>query len=411
MKRRLIDLIVCPKCRGTFAAESFREEPTRGWTSGPGACTEVCGWRGAELNDVLSAADCAGCYATDILEGALHCGGCGASFPIVNGVPRLLAPALLAHLRPRHPEFFARHPEFLPRTAGGDDGDPLADTLESFTRTHVDLPPPGPEFIAQWREQFLRYLGGALDPADLRGKLVLDAGCGYGRHLYLASQAGAEVVGIDLSGGVDVARQTNIDNPRCHIVQANIYDRPLREGRFDVVWSFGVLHHLTDPRAGFAAIVPFARRDGGVVTIWVYGYRGMSFTYRLSHMRPLHRVTRRMSHQARVRASKAVAAVLSGLYWEPLRLARRAGLAHAVDRLPLSVYVDHSWIERVSGVSDRLTTPITHFHDRDELIGWFRDAGLSDVVVEDTNRRGWRASGRSRAVAAPARTERVLQSA
>jgi SAM-dependent methyltransferase len=329
----------------------------------------------------------------------------------VNSIPRLLRPDLLAHMRSRHAEFFARHPEFLSHAEQNGAGDPFADTIESFNRTHVDLPPPGLEFIDQWKEQFNRYVGRALTPAFLRGKLVLDIGCGFGRHLYLASQAGAEVVGVDLSGGVDVARHHNADHPRCHIVQANVYDRPLRDDRFDVVWSFGVLHHMPDPRAGFDAIVPFARHDGGLVTIWVYGYRGMSFSYRLSHMRMLHRMTRALSHRARVRISMVVAALLSGLYWEPLRLARRLGLQNTVERLPLSVYADHGWIERVSGVSDRLTTPITHFHDRDELFEWFRSAGLSDIVVEDTERRGWRAYGYHRAALRPAPTAALQASA
>src|SRR5262249_52161844 len=216
-----------------------------------------------------------------------------------------------------------------------------ADAPESSPRQRLDLRPPGPEFVAQWRAHLRRNLGSALPIEALADKLVLDVGCGFGRHLYVASEAGAETVGVDLSGGVDVARRNNREHPRCHVVQTDVFQRPLRGGRFDVVWSFGVLHHMPNPRAGFEAIVPFARPDGGVVVIWVYGYRGMAFTYRLSHMRPLHVVTRQMSDTTRVRASQAVAAVLSGLYWEPLRLAKRAGLGTLVERLPLSMYVDH----------------------------------------------------------------------
>jgi len=44
-------------------------------------------------------------------------------------------------------------------------------------------------------------------------------------------------------------------------------------------------------------------------------------------------------------------------------------------------------------VHDRLSTPITHFHEREELLGWFSEAGLGAVSVEDTDRRGWRAYG------------------
>jgi SAM-dependent methyltransferase len=171
---------------------------------------------------------------------------------------------------------------------------------------------------------------------------------------------------------------------------------------FDIVWSFGVLHHMPDPRAGFEAIVRLAKAAGGLVVIWVYGYRGMRFTYRLSHMRALHRVSRTMSSAARMRVSKLVAALLSGLYWEPLRLGRKIGLRRALQRLPLTQYVEHGWMARVAGVHDRLSTPITHFHDREELQGWFRDTELRDVRVEDTDRRGWHASGRRQPTSAAA---------
>src|SRR5262245_7277035 len=392
MKRRLLDLLVCPQCQNPFALEVFAEDTVPGCSPGRVACTDFCGLRGAPVTDAVTVADCTRCYASDVLEGVLRCRPCGAAFPVIEGVPRVLSGALLAKMERRYPEFFARHPELRPAERDGSDA--LADTLESFTRQRLDLRPPGPEFVNQWRAHLRRNLGPAVSIEGLAGKLVLDVGSGFGRHLFVASEAGAETVGVDLSGGVDVARRNNRGHPRCHVVQTDVFQRPLRTGRFDVVWSFGVLHHMPNPRAGFEAIVPFARPEGGLVIIWVYGYRGMAFTYRLSHMRPLHGVIRQLSSGTRVRASQAVAAILSGLYWEPLRLAKRAGLGAVVERLPLSMYVDHGWTPRVAAVHDRLSTPITHFHDRDELLDWFRSARLVDVGVEDTERRGWRSHGR-----------------
>jgi len=265
-------------------------------------------------------------------------------------VPRLIGPALLARIARRYPAFFARHPELAPPAAPADD--PLADTLESFTRQRLDLRPPGPEFARQWRAHLRRNLGGALTVEALSRKLVLDVGCGFGRHLYVANEAGAETVGVDLSGGVDVARANNRAHPRCHLVQANVLERPFRAESFDVV-----------------------------------------FTYRLSHMRPLHRALHSVSGPTRVRASKTVAAMLSGLYWAPLRGLKRLGLGATAERLPLAAYVEHGWSARVAAVHDRLSTPITHFHEREELLGWFSEAGLGAVSVEDTDRRGRRAYG------------------
>ena len=394
MRRRLLDLLVCPKCHRRFNLEPFKEEMVRGCAPTRVACSLSCAFLGRAVDAEVSPADCALCYTFDVVEGALRCEGCGANFPIINGVPRLLRGALLARLQPRYPSFFARHPEFLPATATA--RDPLADTFESFTRQRLDLRPPGPDFAHEWTEHLRRNLGSALSLESLNDQLILDVGCGFGRHLYVACQRGAEVVGVDLSAGVDIARQNNLAHPRCHLVEADVLEHPLPAGRFDVVWSFGVLHHMPLPRAGFDAAVSFARPDGGLVIIWVYGYRGMAFTYRLSHMRSLHRVVRELSSATRVRASKVVAALLSALYWEPLRIAKSAGLQRSVAALPLASYVDHGWVARVTAVHDRLSTPITSFHDRDELLAWCHAAQLVEVRVEDTNRRGWRAHGRRR---------------
>ena len=367
MRRRILDFIVCPKCRGTFRAQSF---------GGPGP----------------SAAD-----DPEIVEGVLECIDCKSAFPIIEGVPRILHGDLLVPLTRRYPEYFSRHPTLAPkRTTGTTD---LSETLESFTRQRLDLKPPSTKFAEQWRDNLQRNLGQTISLESLRSKIILDVGCGFGRHLYVANQFGAaETIGIDLSGGVDVAYANNKAYPQCHIVQTNLYERAVRDESVDIVWSFGVLHHLPDPRAGFLAVVPFVKR-GGLVVIWVYGYRGLAFTYRLSHMRSLHRLTKRMSHPARVRASKFVAALLSAVYWEPLRSLKTLGLRDLVERLPLSSYVDHPWSARVAGVHDRLSTPITHFHDREELVEWFRGAQLEDILVQDTDRRGWRAHGRRPALA------------
>jgi len=362
VKRAVLGLIVCPRCRERFALDVLREDtPTHD----------------AER---------------EVLEGALRCTRCATAYPVVGGIPRLLAPPLLAQVRARHPRFFADHPQFL--AGHRDDADPLADTLASFTRQRLDLDLPGPELAAQWRVNLQRNLGDALTLDDLRGRRILDVGCGFGRHSMIASDHGAEVVGIDLSGGVEVAYGHFGRRPNCHVIQGNVYERPLRDACFDVVWSFGVLHHMPDPAAGFRALVDFARPDGGLIAIWVYGYRGMSFTYRLSHMRALHAVTRQLSGPARLRMSQIVAAGLSVGYWEPLRMLRMLGAGELVERMPLKDYLPHGWGARVAGVHDRLSTPITHFHDRDELLEWLRTARLADVRVEDTDRRGWRASGR-----------------
>ena len=124
----------------------------------------------------------------------------------------------------------------------------------------------GEPYVASFGRQWNRYdvarpdedeatfrVKTGVDPRDLAGLLVLDAGCGGGRYARLAGRHGARVVGVDLSAAVEKAAALCADLPDVAIVQADLLDLPLAEGRFDLVFSIGVLHHSPDPRRAFAA--------------------------------------------------------------------------------------------------------------------------------------------------------------
>ncbi|OJW27005.1 MAG: hypothetical protein BGO49_21845 [Planctomycetales bacterium 71-10] len=106
-------------------------------------------------------------------------------------------------------------------------------------------------------------------PRDLAGKIVLDAGCGGGRYARILGDAGAKVLGVDLSSAVDKASELCRDLPGVQIVQGDLLNPPVAEGTFDLVFSIGVLHHSPDPRRAFAEI---ARRvkPGGRLAVWLY---------------------------------------------------------------------------------------------------------------------------------------------
>jgi SAM-dependent methyltransferase len=81
----------------------------------------------------------------------------------------------------------------------------------------------------------------------IKGKCILDAGCGSG---YSASLLFAELLncsrylGVDISSAVDVAKERFTERGlRGDFLQANILDLPEEIGNFDIVFSEGVLHH------------------------------------------------------------------------------------------------------------------------------------------------------------------------
>ncbi|MFO0850865.1 MAG: class I SAM-dependent methyltransferase [Gemmataceae bacterium] len=99
---------------------------------------------------------------------------------------------------------------------------------------------------------------------DVRGKAVLDYGCGHGMAAVVLARAGAVVTGFDLSPGyVAEAGQRAVSNGvAATFVAADAEHLPFADGSFDAVWGNAVLHHLDLDRAG--AELRRVLRPGGV---------------------------------------------------------------------------------------------------------------------------------------------------
>ena len=86
----------------------------------------------------------------------------------------------------------------------------------------------------------------------LRGKRVLDYGCGHGMAAVTLSRAGADVTAFDLSPGyVNEARErARANRVDVECVVADGEDLPFADASFDAVWGNAILHHLDLAKAG-----------------------------------------------------------------------------------------------------------------------------------------------------------------
>ena len=106
----------------------------------------------------------------------------------------------------------------------------------------------------------------AIDGRWFVGKRVLDAGCGQGRWTRALLELGAEVTAVDYSeAGLERTRALCAGFRRLHTRRVNLLEIPhdLARERFDLVFSFGVLHHTGDTRralSNIAALVDDAAR-------------------------------------------------------------------------------------------------------------------------------------------------------
>jgi len=124
------------------------------------------------------------------------------------------------------------------------DTDGPAVVLHAINRPRVDF--------------YLRALG------DLRGRLVLDAGCGGGLVARELAAAGATVVGMDRSGGsLRVARRAVGASFRP--VQGRLERLPFADGAFQVVVAADVLEHVPDLPAATAELARVLAPGGSLV--------------------------------------------------------------------------------------------------------------------------------------------------
>jgi SAM-dependent methyltransferase len=245
----------------------------------------------------------------------------------------------------------------------------------------------------QYEAQFLDWVH-PLDAACFSDEVVLDAGCGIGRHSFFAAEYGArDVVAMDLSNAVETARDVLVGHDNAHVVQGDILKPPLRAGVFDLAYSIGVLHHLPDPEAGFASMARVVK-DGGTAFAWVYGYENNGVVRHVIDPLRRHITTKLRPSLMRVIGLPLAIAfhgVVKGVY-RPLRRTK------ALRLLPLGAYIaslsSFSFRQNYNIVFDQLVAPTAHYLRRDEFEAWFRRAGLTDIEISSRNGNSWRGRGR-----------------
>jgi 2-polyprenyl-3-methyl-5-hydroxy-6-metoxy-1,4-benzoquinol methylase len=111
-----------------------------------------------------------------------------------------------------------------------------------------------------------------------RGKRVLEVGCGIGTDSINFARAGAELTAVDLSSeSLRIAAQRaevmGVAD-RIRFVQANAEElaSAVADGPYDLVYSFGVVHHTPRPDRALAEMRSLAA-PGGALKLMVYHRR------------------------------------------------------------------------------------------------------------------------------------------
>jgi SAM-dependent methyltransferase len=295
----------------------------------------------------------------EIIEGVLSCKKCSREYKIVDGVPRF---ADLAKIE-----------------------EDKAETAENFgwQWTHFT------QENEQYAEQFLGWLQ-PVTPDFFEDKIVLEGGCGKGRHTILASKWGAkEVVGIDLGDGVESAFAATRHLPNVHIVQCDVYRLPFRRV-FDYAFSVGVLHHTPDPKRAFTSLAGRVKK-GGHISAWVYGAENNEWITK--YVDPVREgFTSKISQPVLYQLSKLPTLsvfLTTKLVYRPANIIAKP----VAKRLFYNDYLNHlgtfNWREQHNIVFDHLVAPTAFYISKKDFETWWDDIKAKDIQIIWHNQNSW----------------------
>lgn len=208
-----------------------------------------------------------------------------------------------------------------------------------------------------------------LGPHDVRGKLVLDVGCGMGRFADVVARWGGDIVGVDLSCAVEAAHENLTRGGNVLVLQGDLFNLPFAEETFDIVYSIGVLHHTSDCEKAFRQL-PRLLKPGGQIAIWVYGPMGLWAKTAALYRRVTVRMPPRLLY--------TLCYVAIPLYFLH-RLRPLGRLSQTM--LPTSMHPQAAW--RVLDTFDWYSPRYQSRHTYPEVYRWFVSEGLTDIRLLD----------------------------
>ncbi len=236
------------------------------------------------------------------------------------------------------------------------------------------------DVLPEHEEQFLRWT--TLDRSFWQGARFLDSGCGIGRNAYWPMTYGAQG---GVAGDVDDrtlgrARHNLAPFPNLEVRKQSIYEIT-EQNAFDVAFSIGVVHHLSDPDAAVARLTR-AVKPGGVVLLWLYGRENNGWIVHLFN--PLRRA---LFSRLPLRLVHALSWPLTALLWCVLRLGLLRG---AYYRLISRFSFEH--LRAI--VFDHMIPRIALYYTRAEAEALLARAGLTDIRSTWVNENSWSVIGR-----------------
>jgi ubiquinone/menaquinone biosynthesis C-methylase UbiE len=205
-----------------------------------------------------------------------------------------------------------------------------------------------------------------VDVDEFAEKDVLEVGCGSGFAVQLFAEAGARVTAVDLTDWAVETTRRRLDafGLDANVMRADAERLQFDDESFDLVFSWGVIHHTSDMDAALRELVRVCR-PGGQIVLMVYNRHSLFFVVYRAFARFLPLWRRLGLHFEGARAGEREG--LIARHFSPAELTRKLESAGLRD----VVVVPYGQDAELLPLPRRIRVPIT-----DRLPQGFKDRAL-----------------------------------
>jgi len=221
------------------------------------------------------------------------------------------------------------------------------------------------------------HIASMLNAVDWAGKRVLEIGTGVGTDARRIINAGAVYTGINVDAASTRATAAALEAFRLpgQVEQCDATRMPFADRSFDLVYTFGVLHHIPETHRAVQEVWRVLKPDG-VVLAMLYNRTSINYAVEI-------RILRRLAVQL-LRAPGGVA-LLGRLGFPREKLRRHRELASTA-----SCRSADEWLSRNTDGPDN---PYSQVYDEQEAAALFRDFDILAQEVRFFNPEHWGAPG------------------
>lgn len=242
------------------------------------------------------------------------------------------------------------------------------------------------------RKTHFEIVQDTLNDPIVRNRIGLEVGCGTGFDLEFMAKKYPDnkIIAIDFSSSIFSVNKRLKQFDNIQLIRASALDLPFKDGKFDFVYSFGVLHHTIDPEKGICEINRILR-DGSVAALYLYENHEDNKVkfYALKCISFLRRISTKMPNKVLYLFCILVSPMVFILLSLPAKILNKFGKTkYIADKIPFN-FGRHPF-NLIGDLFDRLSTPIEFRFGENELTSMLLRAKFNIIKlnkIPDT--AGW----------------------